>query len=443
MLQVPLDYGDLDGRTVELGVLRVAATGEDRIGSVVVNPGGPGSPATGFAPMVASAWEAHPARERFDLIGLDPRGVGMSTPAIECFTDQQRDDDAIVTGIPAGGLAWSGESTRKVREQCAAGSGGAEVLAHVGTRDVARDLDVLRAVLGEEQLNFLGVSYGTRLAAIYAEMFPENVRALVFDGVMDPRKDLKERQLQLFGGLQRSFEKLATFCAEQITCPLGNDPENATAVVQSILQPLIEEPIQSADGREVSFYSAVEGIVVGLYSEEAWPAVIASLAQLRDGRADMLLALRDVSNGRSDTGVYMPSAEAMFAINCVDEKQMTSQEATALVNQTNAVAPFLDPGIDVETHYGCEGWPDDSTLDFPYAKEIDGLPQTLVVSVTGDGLTPHEGGVALADSLGARLLTVEGEQHGATTVSNPCVDDVVADYLIDLEVPDEGARCTL
>lgn len=443
MLEVPLDYTNLGGRTIKLGVLRVAATGKDRIGSVVVNPGGPGAPGTSFAPAVAKAWGKNPARERFDLVGLDPRGVGMSRPAIDCYTDKQRDDDAIVSGIPAGGLSWTGEATRTVLKQCAAGSGGAEVLAHLGTRDAARDLDVLRAVLGDNKLSFLGVSYGTRLGAIYAQMFPDKVRALVLDGAEDPRKDVTQRQVQLFGGLQRSFEQLAKFCAKQSKCPLGSDPTKATTVLQGLLQPLVNKPIQSADGRKVTFYKAIEGIIVGLYSEQAWPVVIASLAQLGKGRADMLLALRDVYNSRTAAGVYSNAAEATLAINCIDEKQLTAHEATALVNATNAAAPFMDPGIDVETHYGCEGWSQNSTLDFPYATNIHGLPKTLVISVTGDGLTPHEGGIALADALGARLLTVEGEQHGATLASNPCIDNIVANYLVNLKLPDSGTRCSL
>ncbi|WP_353650838.1 alpha/beta hydrolase [Nakamurella sp. A5-74] len=443
MLKVPLDYANPAGTVIELGVLRVVATGSDPIGSLVVNPGGPGGAGTEFAVQVAQAWGNNSARERFDLIGLDPRGVGESRPTIDCYTDKQRDDDPIVSGIPAGALTWTAETARTMLQQCAAGSGGAEALAHFGTKDAARDLDVLRAALGDDKLSFLGVSYGTRLGAIYAEMFPGRVRALVLDGAEDPRKDLKQRQLQLFGGLQRSFEQLAKFCAHEPECPLGDNPAQATPALQKLLRPLVKTPMRASDGRTVTFYTAIQGVIVGLYAQEAWPAVIASLAAFKKGNVDMLLALRDAYNTRSAAGAYTNAAEATLAINCLDERQLTVDEATNLVNETNEVAPFLDPGIDVKTHYGCEGWSTASTLDFPYATNIDGLPETLVVSVTGDGLTPHEGGIALADTLGARLLTVDGEQHGATIAGNPCIDDIVANYLVNLKLPDLATRCAL
>jgi pimeloyl-ACP methyl ester carboxylesterase len=441
MLEVPLDYDDPDGTTIEVGVARVASAADDRIGSVVVNPGGPGQPAATFAPVVAAAWADDPGLARFDVVGLDPRGVGMSEPAIDCYTDEQRDADAITTPIPPPGLAWTDDTVRDVHQQCAEGSGGEEFLAHVGTRDVARDLDVLRAVLGEEKLSFFGASYGTRLGAIYAETFPENVRALVLDGAVDPRKDGAERQLQLYAGLQKSFEQLAVFCAEQGDCPLGDDPTAATAEVQDLLQPLVDEPIVSSTGREVSFYNAVEGIVLGLYDDAVWPAVIAGLMELREGRADTLLALRDLYAGRSEEGTYSSGSDAGFVINCIDERPMTTAETTAVLAETRAAAPFMDPGADVQSEYGCAGWPDDATLDFPYATDIQGLPQTLVVSTTGDGLTPHEGGVALAEALDAGLLTVDGEKHGMVTSGDPCVSGIVSDYLVNLDVPEDGARC--
>jgi pimeloyl-ACP methyl ester carboxylesterase len=274
-------------------------------------------------------------------------------------------------------------------------------------------------------------------------MFPDKVRALVLDGAEDPRKDVQQRQVQLFGGLQRSFEQLAQFCAQQRGCPLGDDPARATGVLQSMSQPLVDRPIRTADGRTVTFYKAIEGVILGLYSQEAWPAVITALTQLRAGRADGLLALRDIYNARTAAGAYTNAAEATLAINCIDEQQLTAEQATALVNETNAVAPFMDPGIDVRTHYGCEGWSQEQTLDFPYATDVKGLPETLVISVTGDGLTPHEGGIALAETLGAHLLTVDGEQHGATLARNPCIDGIVADYLVDLQLPKPGTRCSL
>lgn len=439
MLTVPMSYDDLDGETIDLAVTRNAATGDAdaRIGSVVVNPGGPGIPSTTFSPLVAALWAGGPVTERFDIVGFDPRGVGLSQPAIDCYTDDERDDDAPLSALGE----WTAESARAIVDQCAEGSGSEQLLAHLGTRDVARDMDVLRSALGDEKLTFAGTSYGTRLGAVYAEMFPQNVRALVLDGAVDPLMGTVDRRIQASAGIQATFERFADYCATLADCPLGSDPAQATTAAQDLLRPLVDEPLIAADGREVGFLAAGEGIVSGLYSEATWPAIIAGLAGLRAGQPDALLALRDGYYGRSDTGAYTDAFEATFAINCLDEERLGPEEMTALGDDVNEVLPFLDSGTPPATQDGCEFWPADPTLGFPYAADIDGLPDVLVISATGDPVTPHDGGISLAETLGARLLTVDGNQHGTIISRNPCVDGAVADYLVDLELPREGARC--
>lgn len=265
MLTVPMDYEDPDGETIELAVTRNAATGDAdaRIGSVVVNPGGPGIPSTTFSPLVAALWAGGPVTERFDIVGFDPRGVGLSRPAVDCYTDEERDADAPLSAFGE----WTEESARAIVDACADGSGSEEVLAHLGTRDAARDMDVLRSALGDEELTFAGTSYGTRLGAVYAEMFPQNVRALVLDGAVDPLVGTVERRIQASAGIQAAFERFADYCAAQADCPLGTDPAKATTAAQDLLRPLVNEPLIAADGREVGFLAAGEGIVSGLYSE--------------------------------------------------------------------------------------------------------------------------------------------------------------------------------
>lgn len=439
MLEVPMDYEDLDGDTVELAVTRNAATGDDRIGSIVLNPGGPGIPATTFSPLVAALWTGGPLTERFDVVGFDPRGVGLSRPAVDCYSDAERDADAPLSALGE----WTEESARAIVDACAEGSGNEEILAHLGTRDAARDLDVLRSALGDEKLTYAGGSYGTRLGAVYAEMFPQNVRALVLDGAVDPLQNTRDRRVQLSEGLQASFERFADFCATQVDCPLGTDPAQATAAAQELLRPLAEEPLLTADGREVGFLTAGEGIVSGLYAEASWPAIITGLSELRAGRPDAILALRDGYYGRSETGEYANDYEALFAINCLDEERLTAEQMAELGDELNAAVPFLDPGTRPATQDGCAFWPAEPTLGFPYATDIDGLPEVLVISATGDPVTPHEGGISLAETLDARLLTVDGNQHGTFISRNACVDGVMADYLVDLELPDEGTRCAL
>jgi len=250
-LEVPLDYQNPEGRTAQIALLRVTAKGQPatRIGSVLLNPGGPGFSGMSYAATVADALAASPITQQFDLIGFDPRGVGASTPALDCFTDAEREADVTLSTLNAGVEDYTEDETRQLYKGCVQRSGGEDVLAHVGTRDVARDMDVLRAVLGDKKLTFAGSSYGTRLGAVYAEMFPLNVRAMVLDGAVDPTTGTAARRLVQFAGFQRGFENMAAFCAKSPDCPLGSDPDQATAAFQQLLQPLIDTPIVTADGR--------------------------------------------------------------------------------------------------------------------------------------------------------------------------------------------------
>ena len=445
-LEVPLDYRAPDGRTAQIALLRVKAGAEPgkRIGSLLLNPGGPGFSGMSYAATVANALADSPIAQRFDLIGFDPRGVGASTPALDCFTDAQRDADVTLSTLNAGVEDYTEDETRQLYTQCAERSGGEDVLAHVGTRDVARDMDVLRVVLGDEKLTFAGSSYGTRLGAVYVEMFPRNVRAMVLDGAVDPTTGTAARRLVQFAGFQRGFENMAAFCAKTPDCPLDTDPKQATAAFQQLLQPLIDEPIVTADGRKLTYTAALSGVVLLLYSEDGWPATVKAIAELKAGSGTSLMLLRDLALSRSADGRYSNANEAQLAIECLDEERHTPAQESAMKRAVFDIAPFMATGRAVAARDLCEQWPVRPTLGFPYATDIEGLPRLLVVSVTRDPATPHEGGISLARTLGASLLTVEGEQHGVALIGgNACVDKIVEDYLIGLESPGPGQRCTL
>lgn len=445
-LEVPLDYESPDGRTAQVALLRAPATGDPakRIGSVLLNPGGPGFSGMSHAPQVATALGEHQVTRQFDLIGFDPRGVGASTPALDCFSNAEREADKLVNSINSGGKDYTDDETRQLAQQCAERSGGEDVLAHAGTRDAARDMDVLRAVLGDDKLSFLGASYGTRLGAIYAETFPQNVRAMALDGAVDPTLGTVDRRVALFAGFQRSFDNMAAFCAKTQDCPLGADPKEASAAFQQIVQPLIANPIITADGCKVTYTAVIDGVTAGLYSEDGWRAVILALTELKAGSGTTLMFLRDILSQRSADGSYGNGNESLMAINCLDEERHTPGQESEMTRDIFNAAPFLNSGRPVNARDLCEHWPVKPTLGYPYAQNIEGLPATLVVSVTRDPATPHEGGISLARTLGASLLTVEGEQHGvALTGGNACVNDVVADYLINLKSPAADQRCTL
>ena len=445
-LEVPLDYQNPEGRTAQIALLRVTAKGQPatRIGSVLLNPGGPGFSGMSYAATVADALAASPITQQFDLIGFDPRGVGASTPALDCFTDAEREADVTLSTLNAGVEDYTEDETRQLYKGCVQRSGGEDVLAHVGTRDVARDMDVLRAVLGDKKLTFAGSSYGTRLGAVYAEMFPLNVRAMVLDGAVDPTTGTAARRLVQFAGFQRGFENMAAFCAKSPDCPLGSDPDQATAAFQQLLQPLIDTPIVTADGRKLTYTAALSGLVVPLYSEEGWPAIVQGINELKAGGGSTFMLLRDLANLRGADGRYGNANEAQLAIECLDEERHTPEQESAMKRAVFDIAPFMTTGRPVAARDLCEHWPVKPTLGYPYATDIEGLPRTLVVSVTRDPATPHEGGISLARTLGASLLTVDGERHGVALIGgNVCVDEIVEDYLIDLESPDPGQRCTL
>ncbi len=443
-LEVPLDYEDPDGRTAQIALLRVPARGApgSRIGSLLVNPGGPGLAGMWHATDIAQNLADSPITERFDLIGFDPRGVGASTPALDCFTDAELEPGATNFGL--WGQNYTEEDTRQLYEQCAERSGGADVLAHVGTRDAVRDMDLLRAVLGDEQLTFVGYSYGTRLGAVYAETFPQNVRALVLDGPVDPTTGTAERRLVQSEAFQQAFERFAAFCAQSPDCLLGTDPAQATAVFQQLVRPLADNPIITTDGRRLTHVDAVSGVQFALRIEMIWPQLIQGIAELEAGRGDFLMRIRDAATGRSPDGSYSNFGDALFAIDCLDEERYTPEQQTDMIRGIYEVAPFMDPGRPVTARNPCEHWPLQPTLGYPYAQDIEGLPTTLIVSVTRDTATPLSGGISLAETLGGYLLTVEGEQHGVALIdNNACVNEIVADYLINLELPDEGTTCTL
>ncbi|MEE2060681.1 alpha/beta fold hydrolase [Rhodococcus artemisiae] len=443
-LEVPLDYDEPSAETAQIALLEAPARGEP-LGSLVLNPGGPGGAGMSMAAVGATTLAESPLTANFDLIGFDPRGVGASTPAIDCFTDAETDAGEAATTVLTGSGSWTEDDTRALVDQCSQRSGGDEVLAGVGTRDAARDMDILRAALGDDKLSYLGRSYGTRLGAVYAEMFPTNVRALVLDGAADPHLGTAERRITQFTAFQDSFDAMAAECAKDPECPLGTDPSKAVEVFHSITRPLIENPIITTDGRRMDFDAAYGAVIAGLYDSRVWPAITKGIGELRSGAPETLLRITDAFGGRGEDGVYPNFPEANFAINCMDEQRSTPEQEVELKRRIQEAAPFTDAGRGPDgARDPCESWPAEPTLSYPYATDINGLPDTLTISITGDPATPYEAGVSLADTLGGSLLTVDGDQHTiAFDGTSDCVDAIVADYLIDLASPPEHSRCGL
>lgn len=444
---VPLDYAQPDGPTAQVALLRQKATGGDKLGSLFFDPGGPGSSGTSYLAGVA---ERLPATlgQRFDLIGFDPRGTGASTPRIDCLDDRENDQERaeVFTDPSPAGVAAAEADSRSVAERCTQRVG-TQALANMGTRDAARDMDVLRAAVGDPKMNYVGYSYGTELGTAYAEAFPQNVRALVLDGAVDPTQTTIESSVKQAAGFQLAFDNYARSCTaqpERRPCPLGSDPAQATRAFQTIVQRLIDEPVPVGDGRTLSFDDAVTAATQALYVREYWPVLSRGISEVATGRGRILQALADSYYERDDQGRYANTLEAFQAISCVDKKPITDPtQVRELVEKSEQAAPYRSTGRGViAAKDPCAFWPVPPTSE-PHTPNVQGLPPVVVVSVTGDPATPYQAGVDLAQQLKAGLIKVNGEQHTASLQGNPCIDDMVVSYLVDLRTPEAGAECTL
>lgn len=441
---VPQDYAQPDGETMHIALLRKKATG-NKIGSLFTDPGGPGASGTSFMASTAATWSAGGLGDRFDMIGFDPRGTGASEPKIQCLTDAENDQERteVFADPSPAGVAAAEADAKEFADRCAERTG-TDVLANVGTRDVAKDMDIMRAAVGDEKMTYAGFSYGTELGTAYAEAFPQNVRAMLLDGAVDPTQTTIESTVKQNAGFQQAFDAFAKDCTSNPSCPLGTDPAQATQAFQAIMQPLIDEPVPTSDGRELSFTDAQTGVSQALYLSQLWPALQQGISQVASGNGDFLMTLADLYHQRDQQGRYTNMLQAFEAITCVNQPPLEDPaEALELAQRAEEAAPFRSTGQGpVGARDSCAFWPVPPTSE-PHTPQVEGLPPVVVVSVTGDPATPYQAGVDLADQLGGSLITVNGEQHGAALQGDPCVDRLAIDYLVDLKVPQEGAECTL
>ncbi|WP_018686326.1 alpha/beta hydrolase [Actinokineospora enzanensis] len=432
-MTVPLDYSKPDGRTITIAILRHKATGA-RVGALLVNPGGPGVSGMMTVSQLGAALPDNEMVQRFDLIGFDPRGVGASEPHIRCYDARQFDADRLAP--PATTVEESEKRSQQYVAACIEHSGGVEALANVGSRDVARDMDVLRSALGAEKLNYLGYSYGTRLGTYYASMFPKNIRAMILDGALDPDEDPVDAGIAQAKGFDQALQKYVEWCAAQAKCGVKNQDQMA-----ALLRPLKDAPLAVGD-RKLSFSDASIGLTSALYSELSWTRLQRAMNELAKGDGATLLEMADLYLGRQGDGEYNHSTDARNAIRCVDDPRVTDRAVVAdrarrIVEGTRGTfmaddVPVL-PALDV-----CGLWPVPVTGG---EVKIFGIPVVLVVSTTGDPATPYQAGVRLAQELGGRLITFNGTQHTAFLGGHSCVDDAGIRYLVYGTVPGVELVC--
>jgi pimeloyl-ACP methyl ester carboxylesterase len=438
-LTVPIDAATPE-RTLDLAVIRARARDRDRrIGTLVFNPGGPGVPAVQFLRSASSTLPAE-VRDRFDLVAFDPRGVGESDP-IDCLDSLDSVFDESFE--PATDLARAAlvGAVSSLTQQCAARNG--DLLAHVSTSDAVRDLEQLRVALGEDQLNFVGYSYGTFLGASYAQAHPDRVRAFVLDGPVDPSLSVRKVTLAQARGFERSLDDFLADCSERRSCAFHHGGDAAAAYdalrAKAGRTPL---PTDDAGGRTLNQTRFDAAVLQQLYfGRSAWPGLAAALAATEDGDASTLLAGADAFVGRSDTGRDDHVLEAFWAVTCLDGPVIPGADAAAeLERRAVAVAPRLGAFI-VNNSLPCSLWP---VPPLPPVGQLTaaGAPAILVIGTTLDPATPLAQARSLASSLErGHLLVAEGEQHTSFNNGNACVDDVVTGYLVDRTLPRAGTRC--
>ncbi|MGW2870619.1 alpha/beta hydrolase [Kitasatospora sp. NPDC001225] len=436
-LKVPLDYADPGGRTVDVALAKVAAADpKRRLGALLLNPGGPGNSGVD---MVRWGWQSYqgPLHDRYDLVGFDPRGAGDTTP-VHCLDDRTR-DQWNATDDPAY------DHARILAEACRARH--ADLLPHLGTRDTARDLDVLRGALGERRLDFLGFSYGTHLGARYAEEFPERTGRLVLDGAVDHSAPAARLGIEAAVAAETGLRAFAAACATEdgAACPLGADPAAAPQRLARFLDGLRDHPLRAADGRTLT---AALGWVAALDvlsdGRRSWPRLREALEPaVTRGDADGLLALADGADGRGEDGRYRTPADAFAAISCADgPPPPTEAELRPALAELAARAPLTsghDPvGILLEAD--CRSWPY-RPAEPPRPVRAPGSAPLLVIGSTADPVTPY----AWAERLSAGLehgvlLTREGDGHTAYDKSG-CVRAAVTAFLVDGRLPAAGTHC--
>ncbi|HEY0806120.1 MAG TPA: alpha/beta hydrolase [Pseudonocardiaceae bacterium] len=447
-LSAPVDYAKPNGPKLTIGVMRIKATDPaNRIGSLLVNPGGPGGSGMELVANLVKTWNTSSLSGRFDLVGFDPRGIGASQPSVRCLTGPQQDAvraAALDDQTTPAGVAQYEQQQKQYAAACAHNTGdGTELLANVGTRDVAKDMDVLRSALGDKKLNYLGYSYGTLLGTTYAEQFPKNVRAMVLDGAVDPTQSVVDQTVSQGTGFQNAFTQFAQWCAGQHQCAVGTDPAGATQAFRNLVNPLLTNLVPVGDGRNLSYDDATTGAIQALYSQQYWQYLNSGLNELKQGTGKVLMSLADVYDARDANGSYSNEQDAFTAIRCVDDPPVTDPTLQLTASQRyKQVAPFLDDGRPaVAQADACTVWPVPPTGK-PHTPSAPGLAPVLVVSTTNDPATPYQAGVNLAKALGAGLLTFEGTQHTAFLQGISCVDRWGTGYLINLTQPPAGTRCT-
>ena len=439
-LVVPRDWAHPSAGTIVLSLRRVQATDSGgRIGSLLINPGGPGESAVQeFSDLVDTV--SADVRKKFDVVAFDPRGVGDSTP-VNCVNDatihELTSEDPVPTDPPASSAVIQGDRTLAA----ACERTNADLLPYLGTRDVARDMDAIRAAVGDPKLSYLGFSYGTALGAMYADLFPQRVRAMVLDGPVDPAQDPVSGAAVQADGFQSSLRAFLSYCgAHRKMCPY---PAGAAGEreLNALLDQIRAQPMPTSEGRSLEIGEAYTGVAAALYDRaNGWPVLADALKLAESGDGTILLRLNDLYTQRDSNGHYSNLLTSNTATTCDDHqfsKDLTVYERAA--DQADRTAPDFG-AANVWSLAVCAVWPvtADDPLRAPTAAQT---APSLIIGATNDPATPYVQAKALNRELSKSvLLTRNGEGHTSYGVSD-CIRKYADAYLLDQKLPATGTVC--
>ncbi|KUJ64309.1 peptidase [Streptomyces albus subsp. albus] len=443
-LKAPLDYTKPEGDTIDLALIRTKAKDQKkRIGSLIFNFGGPGG--SGIPTLPGFAKDYANLNSRYDLVSFDPRGVGESE-GVRCLDDKELDAYYTVDSSPddAAEVKTANETNKKYNDACRQNSG--KVLPYVDTVSAARDMDLMREVLGDKKLYYFGISYGTELGGVYAHLFPKNVGRSVLDAVVDPTEDPVKGAIGQAKGFQLALDNYMKDCAKKgLLCPTGKGGAEGNAKIVAMLKELDRQPLSAGGGRKLTQDMALTGIASALYDQEAWNYLTVGLNEaMRLHKGNTLMLLADSYNSRDQQGHYGNILAANKAINCVDDKQRYSTEDVhkqlpAFRSASPVFGEYMAWGMTA-----CTGWPVEGKTDHPEVS-AQGAAPIVVVGNTGDPATPYEGAQKMAKGLGDGVgieVTLHGEGHGGYNSGNACLTRTVDAYLLDGKVPAAGTSCS-
>jgi len=439
-VEVPMDYAKPLGSSIKLSVIRLPASGK-RLGAMLINPGGPGSSGVDMAKNGAKSYFSDKLRGAYDIVGFDPRGVQRSEP-VKCLDDAQMDasrQESFDLDTDAG-LQKAEAATKTETDLCVKNTG--PVLAHVDTVSSARDMDILRAVVGDPKLNYMGFSYGTKLGATYAGLFPNRVGKFSLDGALDPTLTIDQVSMGQAVGFENALRAWAANCLGTKDCPVSGTVDTALAQIRDLNAVYTKTPQQTPSGRVVTGEEFTNSLAFAMYSTDLWEPLAGALKQAFAGDASGMLALADYSADRDSDGKYQSNTAAAFtAINCLD---YTMNSTTTHMREDAAALEKASPTFGKLLAYsglGCKFWPFPASGK-PAEISAAGAGPILVIGTTGDPATPYQWAQALAKQLDSGVLvTWKGEGHTAYGRSNACLTSAVDNYFVDGTVPADGTTC--